>query len=309
MRTSVGLTFYEYRDRENREESWQKLADRLIREADAAMRAAKRTRRRTSVRTFDSRSMNRIERTVLSREKELSEAIEDGQVVPFYQPLVDLRSRKVTGVEVLARWLHPDRGLIPPAEFMPLAEDSGLVVPLGRSVISRAVTELESSMVEPEGFVVSANLSPQELRDPELVPFVEDLIRGTPFSPESLQMEITEGEAVENPVTIERLRELDVNVVLDDFGTGYASLGYLEELAVSGVKVDRTFVAGINRQLSSEALLEAILMYCDRVGLSLVAEGIEREGQVPRLLEMGVTTGQGFFFSPAVPLDELRALP
>lgn len=278
------------------------LAD-LVRDADAAAGAAKAAGGdRVSV--FD----DEVRRTTRDRnllERELRVALADGRLEVHYQPVVELGSLRVTGVEALVRWRHDSRGWVPPSAFVPVAEQFGLVRELDRFVLCRTLGDLR----EHDHLTVAVNVSATELSRVGLHDEIAQVLAEHDFPAERLHLEITESTwlspsdvVVHNVVSLERL---GVHVVIDDFGTGHSALAHLQRLPVRAIKVDRSFVAGVVSTERDAIIVQAIVAMAEALQLDLVAEGVETDEQRRRLLDMGVRSAQGWLFAPALPLDEL----
>lgn len=283
-------------------------ADDLIRFSDVAMYQAKE-RRGTGYEMFDpTRDADATVR--LHRENDLRRAVEEDEFTVRYQPLVSLSDGAVVGAEALVRWQHPDRGLLPPSEFIDLAEDTGLINGLDRSVLRTATGDLarwnEGRAGDP--LLISVNLSAGQFQDPGLVELIRDVLDATGLSADRLQLELTENVAVKALGRVDRLREMGVGLALDDFGTGFSSLEYLRHLDVNALKLDRTFVAGIPARSTDQAIVRAIALMSHELGLGLVAEGVETRGQLDALLELQCDWAQGYLFSDALPADDFCAL-
>ena len=284
-------------------------AEELIRRADIAMYAAKRQGKhayRFFQETMQSSLVNR-----LGLEAELATAIEREEFVLHYQPVVDLASGRMSGVEALVRWQHPQHGLLPPSEFISLAEDTGLIAPLGAWVITEAVRQARS-LADELGHPVSmgVNLSASQLQG-DVVGLVTRALRQADLEPGHLVVEITETCMMSQEAAVvaklARLRELGVRIAIDDFGTGYSSLAYLKRLPVDILKVDRSFVRNITGGPEESALAHAIIKLAALFGLSTVAEGIETPDQAKVLRGLGCDRGQGFHFSRPVEPQTLVA--
>jgi EAL domain-containing protein (putative c-di-GMP-specific phosphodiesterase class I) len=228
-----------------------------------------------------------------------------------YQPIVHLDTGRIAGVEALARWNHPTRGLLRPAEFIPQAEETGLIIPLGRSILEEAshrARAWQQEMDVDECFALSVNLSPKQLLDPDLVKHVADALAGSALDPCSLILEITEDvfmqEAEGTMMRLRELKDLGVRLAIDDFGTGYSSLSYLERFPVDMLKIAKPFVDGLAKGAQESPLVEAVIRIGDALGLETVAEGIERAEQWDRLKDLHCEQGQGFYF--ARPLEDGR---
>lgn len=288
--------------------------DDLIAQADAAMYAAKGAGR-DRVAAFDPSLQDQARRRVeLSAQLRL--AIPEGALVLHYQPLVSLQGRVVRGAEALVRWSHPERGLVPPAEFVPVAEDTGLMSVLGAWVLEEACATACSWT--DEELQVNVNVSPRQLADAALTDQVQRVLHDTGLRPERLQLEVTEG-AVMHDVTdaarsLGRLRDLGVRVGIDDFGTGHSSLAYLRRLPLDFLKIDRAFLTLLGQDTRDEAIVGAIVDMAHALGLEAVAEGVETETQSRSVAELGCDVAQGWYFGrPAAAgdgsLGELLSAP
>jgi predicted signal transduction protein with EAL and GGDEF domain len=228
----------------------------------------------------------------------------------FYQPVIDLESGTSQQVEALLRWRHPTRGDVGPAEFIPLAESSGLIDDLGEWVLRRACAEAASWTYGPGGPLdVAVNVSPLQLRNAKLVQTITDALRCSQLKPERLILEITESAVLDSGVTgpLEQLRSLGLRVALDDFGTGFASLAHVKALPLDQLKIDQSFVRDLTTGAADTAIVSSLAALAAGVRLELVAEGVETQQQADALRRLGCTRAQGFLWSPAVPAAELQA--
>jgi diguanylate cyclase (GGDEF)-like protein len=285
-------------------------ADELVRAADLAMYAAK-SAGKGCYRSFEPTMLTgTVERLAL--ERDLRHAIEHDEIEVHYQPVVDMGTGRVRGAEALARWRHPERGRVVPDVFIPLAERSGLIVPLGRKVLARACADLpalRAGLDEPH-MIVSVNLSATELLDPGLPDHLLGCIEAAGITPDSLILEITETHLMSDleagVARLHELRALGVHLALDDFGTGYSSLAYLRSFPIGSVKIDRSFVGHVADPDSDDhALVRAIISLGQTLDLRVVAEGIEDEDQRRELVRLGCDRGQGYLFSRPLPAAEL----
>ena len=283
----------------------------MLRNAVAAMYAAKERTRGTY--QFYERAMNDVVRRNLALEGELRAALERKDLHVHYQPKVELKTNRITSVEALVRWTHPRLGPVSPADFVPVAEQAGLIVALGEFVMREACQQAcEWRDAGFEGLRVSVNLSAQQLRTEEITFTVSNILEETGLEPHLLEVEITETLMIENKgvaiAALQQLKGVGVTVSLDDFGTGYSSLSYLNSFPIDTVKIDRAFVKAIGTDPSNAAITAAIISMAHILGLNVVAEGVETEEQRAFLLERGCDEMQGYLFSPALPPDELTAL-
>jgi diguanylate cyclase (GGDEF)-like protein len=281
--------------------------DELLREAEIALVRAKSDATQRHALFEPSMSTQTLERVEL--ESDLRLAIVRNELRVHYQPIVTLGSEEIVGFEALVRWQHPVRGLVAPLAFIPLAEETGLIVPVGKFVLQtacRQAAKWHASRTDPDAtpLFVSVNLSAREFMQADLLEDVADILAETGIDAGSLELEITESVLMDQSEagirTLRRLRALGVRLVLDDFGTGYSSLSYLKNLPLDTIKIDRTFVAGIEEN-ADRSIVEAVVALAHGLGIGVVAEGIETRRQAQRLLELGCDLGQGYLFSRPVP--------
>jgi EAL domain-containing protein (putative c-di-GMP-specific phosphodiesterase class I) len=250
----------------------------------------------------------------LQLEADLREAVEHERLTVAYQPIVDLHDGRIVAVEALARWTHPDRGEVPPSVFIPSAEESGLIVPLGAWILRRACLDLATlrqSGPAARDIRLNVNLSSRQLRDSSIVGEVLGALRGAGLRPDVLDLEITESLVLEaGPDAIEWLRILrsaGCGVAFDDFGTGFSSLGNLRSLPIDGLKIDLSFVAAMLEGGVDAALVEAIIGLGSALGMTVVAEGVEDAATAARLAELGCPLAQGYHFGRPEPVAVLAA--
>ncbi|MFW6193524.1 MAG: EAL and GGDEF domain-containing protein [Gemmatimonadota bacterium] len=284
--------------------------DELVRLADAAMYRVKRPGS-TDFHIFQPEQDQQVTER-LQRESALEEAVEDGQFVVHYQPVYRLGNGEIVGAEALVRWRHPDRGLVHPGEFIPLAEETGLIVPMGRQVLDQALRQYrrwgEGGILPGESFRVSVNVSARQHEEADLVDRIAAAADAAAVPLSGLMLEITETVAMTGPDRFRPLREEGAGIAIDDFGTGYSSLDYLRHFAADVLKLDRSFVAHLERRDHTAALVQGILDVADRMEMRVVAEGIETERQLDLLLEFGCPYGQGFLFAKPMPADDFARL-
>ena len=283
----------------------------LLRDADVALyRAKERGKARYAV--FDP-GMGAGVRQRAALEADLRWALERGELRLAYQPLVELATGRVAAAEALARWAHPERGPVPPAEFIPLAEDTGLIVPLGRWVLDEACRQARAWAEEhADPPVVAVNLSARQFQHPDLVEDVAEALLRSGLSPRLLELELTESAVMADPeaavATLRQLKGLGTGLAIDDFGTGYSSLGYLRRFPLDLLKIDKAFVAGLGRIAEDAAIVEAVVGLAHTLGLRVVAEGVETADQAARLRGLGCELAQGYLFGKPVTPEELGAL-
>ncbi len=287
--------------------------DQLLRNADLAMYTAKglgKNRYEVYAPEMHSTAVDRLE-----LENELRRALEREELRVHYQPIVGLSSREVVGVEALVRWEHPERGLLGPDRFIPVAEECGLIEPLGRWVLGVACGQAKAWHDEhrgPAGLSVSVNVSPRQLRDPRFVDDVAHVLAATELPPACLTLEITEGAMMGDAelalVHLTALKALGVQLAVDDFGTGYSSLSYLQLFPIDILKIDRSFVLGMDRGPEESALARAIVRLAQTLHLTAVAEGVESNAQADVLLQLGCPLAQGYLYSKPCPAEAITEL-
>jgi diguanylate cyclase (GGDEF)-like protein len=284
--------------------------DALLRDADLALYSAKAAGKDRYA-LFDASMRAGVEGR-LELEADLSAALQDEQFFLLYQPIVDLPSRELVGVEALIRWHHPQRGVVAPDSFIPLAEKSGLIVPIGRWVLYEACRQAAAWAAEGLQIDISVNVSAYQLGRKGFAEDVHGALQKSGIAPSSLALEITETTLVRDvPAACEHLQEikaLGVRVAIDDFGTGYASLSHLQRMPVDILKIDRSFVAALNDGGQSRELLEAILGVGKALSLAVIAEGIEQQSQLTTLEAMGCQMAQGFLTGKPSPAQHIEGL-
>ncbi len=273
----------------------------LLRNADTAMYGAK-DQGRARAEVFDAQSHHRVVDD-LRIANELHRALERGELRVHYQPIVDLVANRLTGFEALARWEHPQRGLVSPGEFIPLAEETGLIVPMGAWMLEAACRQTaawHAASGTGRRLSISVNVSPRQLAEPALAENFERILHTTGIDPDRVWLEITESTVMRDAEAalsaLGALRDLGVHLAVDDFGTGYSSLQYLERLPVETLKIDRSFVSGVGLRTDSTTITTAVVSLAHALGLRAVAEGIETPDQLARVRATGCDYGQGYLF-------------
>ncbi|MEH7222378.1 EAL domain-containing protein [Bacillus sp. JJ1566] len=281
--------------------------DTLIKNADTALYRAKELGR--SLYQFYSTDLQKRTSHLMQLETGLRKAIEKNELEIYYQPQLDLSTDKVTSFEALLRWKHPDLGSVSPAEFIPIAEDTGLILSIGEWIIQTVCQKLKQWKENGYGSIsISINLSPKQFQQPELVKIIEQNIEQNQIYPGSLEFELTEG-AMQDPKrtlkTLAKLKEIGVRISVDDFGTGYSSLSYIKKLPIDTLKIDQSFVKDVLRDDKDAAITTTIIHLAQSLGLSVIAEGVEEEQQVEFFKIMGCHKLQGYFFSKPIPENEM----
>ena len=283
------------------------LPDQLLKNADVALYCAKAEGRR-AYRLFEP-SMAVQRQARLDTEGELRDALADESFAIFYQPIVSVTSNAIVGLEALLRWRHPVRGLVYPDEFIPIAEDTGMIVRLGEWVLRGACRRASQW---PAAIRLSVNVSPTQFRGANFVETVCDALEESGLPAHRLDLEITESVLLQDTegtlAVLNELRRLGVGISLDDFGTGYSSFGYLRSFRFDRIKIDRSFVGDLLQRAESEAIVRAVVGIGNALGISTVAEGVESRGQLQRLRAHGCSEAQGYLFSKAKPAEEISAL-
>ena len=287
-------------------------AEVLLNEADMAMYRAK-SLGGGRAETFDAALGLQVRRRLMALHM-LQSALDDDRVIAYYQPVVDLASGRVAGFEALARMIEEDGCVLPPAGFIPVAEDSGLVVPVGTRILDLACREAASWRPHEAGggrSTIAVNLSPRQFERGDLATVVGDVLERTGLAPERLHLEITETAIIEIQPDILRqlgqIRDLGVEVGLDDFGTGYASLTHLRRLPVTFVKIDRTFVQGLGTDAEDDRIVSTVVELTANLGLRSIAEGVETHQQLDQLRSLGCDQAQGYLFARPHPAEGIRA--
>jgi diguanylate cyclase (GGDEF)-like protein/PAS domain S-box-containing protein len=301
---SIGIAFPDSTDAD---------PETLIRDADAAMYQAKDRGRARWVIFDNAMRASAVDR--LDIENALRRALERRELRVFYQPMIELATGCVVGVEALLRWEHPERGLLLPGDFITVAEETGLIVPIGSWVLDHACRQVQrwqASMRDLPPLVLAVNLSGRQLGHPRLVDDVAAVLNETAIDPSNVDLEITESVLMDDvemsEETLGRLKRLGVKLVVDDFGTGYSSLSYLRRFPVDVLKVDRSFVDGLGSDSGDSAIVNAVVTLAHTLGLHAVAEGVETAEQLSELRRLGCDTAQGFYFARPATGDRIGEL-
>lgn len=287
-------------------------ADTILRDADTAMYEAKRLGRARTV-WFDQ-AMHDAVKDAIELEHDLEQAIDNDELFLTYQPIIDMESGQVTGFEALIRWRHPERGLIRPDQFIPLAEESLLIRPIGRWVLREAMTQAKAwreQFPELADMVMNVNLSRIQFPDDDLTEFIVETLDELGLPHEALCLEITESTIMQDSTNaiklLKRFRSLGIKLAMDDFGTGYSSLSHLHEFPIDSLKIDRSFIANLDNNRDYAAVIHAISSLADNLGFSVVAEGIETRDQLAQLQALSCHKGQGYYFHKPAEAEVVEA--
>jgi diguanylate cyclase (GGDEF)-like protein/PAS domain S-box-containing protein len=287
--------------------------EEMLRDADTAMYKAK-ANGRSRHQVFDV-DMHERAVSLLRLETDLRRGLERDELVPYYQPIVDLKTRQLRGFEALARWRHPTRGLVMPDVFIPMAEETGLIGAIGESMLTQACRQMRSWQLKyprvPE-LTISVNVSTRQLAQANVADQVQRILTETGLAPTSLTLEITESALMQNLKTsslvIQRLHDLSVRLHIDDFGTGYSSLAYLHNFPIDTLKVDKSFVNRMTTGPGQGEIVKAIVALAQNLGMGVTAEGVETTAQESALRDLNCTSAQGYLFSRPVPADEAEQI-
>jgi diguanylate cyclase (GGDEF)-like protein len=309
---SIGIVCASATGRET-EGSTRALMGQLLIDADLAMYEAKRQGRRGF--QFYETSMQDGVKERMAMRSDLEGGLGREEFLLHYQPIVEIDTGAVLGAEALIRWQHPQHGLVPPLEFIPLAEQTGLIVAIGRWVLAEACREAAGWRSQSVGRAlpyVSVNVAGSQLQHPGFVQDVEDVLRDTGLPPARLVLEVTESALIEdtegNVLKLEQLRDLGIRLAIDDFGTGYSSLSYLRQFSLDMLKIDKSFIDSLGRDAKGTALVAAMVAMGTSLSMEVIAEGIEDQAQLLDLQTLHCYFGQGYLFSKPVPADDLAAL-
>jgi len=285
----------------------------MLRDADTAMYRAK-SQGKACFEVFD-KGMHTHAVYLLQMENDLRRALEREEFCVYYQPIVSLENGDLAGFEALIRWQHPEQGFVNPADFIPLAEDTGLIAPIGLWILKKACQQLCQWQWHSAGnrnLFMSVNLSSKQVAEPNLVDQISAILDETGVDPKHLKLEITESAVMDNAETaarlLKRLRSLGVQLSIDDFGTGYSSLGYLHRFPLNTLKIDRSFVGRIGEAAENMEIVRAIVSLAENMGMDVVAEGVETLSQLSQLRRLNCQYGQGYLFSRPIDADSVTAM-
>jgi diguanylate cyclase (GGDEF)-like protein len=300
--TSIGISIYPYDGSD---------ANTLMKNADISMYRAKELGRNKHI--YYTAEMNAESRKQLAIETNLRKALDRNELYVLYQPKIDITTNRIVGAEALLRWEHPTMGLISPEDFIPVAEDSGLIIPIGEWVLNRALQQ--QKIWHNEGYTglkMAINISSVQLSRPGLISTIEQALLNSGISPKMVEVEITENVVMQNIdhfiATLDEIKNLGINISMDDFGTGYSSLSYLRKLPIDTVKIDRSFVRNIPHDKEDVSIAQAIIAMSKSLGLQIVAEGVENIKQVHFFKQQGCSIVQGFLFSKPVSGEDFKLM-
>jgi diguanylate cyclase (GGDEF)-like protein/PAS domain S-box-containing protein len=282
----------------------------MLQNAEAAMLRARETGLNNYQHYKPSMNARALERLTL--ENDLRSALSRYELCTFFQPQVEIKTGEITGMEALLRWKHPELGMIPPSQFIPIAEDTGLILSIGEWVLRSACLQARKWQKTGLPLVISVNLSANQFQQQNLVSIVESALKNSGMMPSLLELEITESMSMKNPEdtlkTLTGLKDLGVRIAIDDFGTGYSSLSYLKRFPIDTLKIDRSFLMDIPENHRDAEIVKAIIAMAHSLNLAVIAEGVETEQQAQYLIENGCRKMQGYLFSPPVPETEFERL-
>jgi diguanylate cyclase len=285
--------------------------DQLLKKASAAAESAKQSGGDQFVFSSDCTDLHPAENLLL--ESDLRLAIERTELDVFYQPQIDLRTGRIVGAEALMRWNHPEKGMIPPNKFIPVAEESGLILPMGEWILRKACSQMKQWNSENDAqFRIAVNLSGYQFNRPDLIERLSTILQETSSDPQTVELEITESVLIQQPDAalnrMKELKDLGVQISLDDFGTGYSSFAYLKQFPFDALKIDRSFIANVHDDPKSSAIVTAIIQMARSMNTKIIAEGVETLSEYEFLKQHGCEEVQGYLFSPPVPSAKFREL-
>jgi predicted signal transduction protein with EAL and GGDEF domain len=282
-------------------------SDRLLKNADLALYRAKAVNRGNF--SFFEPAMDAKAQARRVLETDLRDALQRGEFEMYYQPVVNLEENKISGFEALLRWHHPTKGLVSPSEFIPLAEETGLIVPLGEWVIRKACGDAQSW---PSDIRVAVNVSPTQFLNNKLTTFIVSALAASGLAPNRLEIEITESVLMKDNeatlATLHQLRGMGVRIAMDDFGTGYSSLSYVRSFPFDKIKIDQCFVRDLKDNPDSISIIRAVTGIGESFGMTTTVEGVETQEQLDTMRSEGCNEVQGFFYSKPMPLGDVPAL-
>jgi EAL domain-containing protein (putative c-di-GMP-specific phosphodiesterase class I) len=290
----------------------EQTADELLRNADVSMYMAK-NKGKNRIEVFEP-SMHAAAQARLALKGDLERALERNEFFVLYQPVIDLTTLDVVGVEALLRWRHPERGVVGPMEFIPVAEETGLIIQVGRWVLDQSCRQSREwdALAPGRPLVISVNVSGRQVAEPGFVAEVAGVLAATGLDPARLVLEFTENVLMQDTDatmgTLQALKGLGIRLAIDDFGTGYSSLSYVRQFPIDVLKIDKSFVRSMAQGADESALMQSILTLSETLHLETVAEGIEEAGQLTQLQTLGADLGQGFLFAKPMAASEISAL-
>lgn len=287
-------------------------ADELIRDAEIAANRAKQ-KGKNAITAFKP-SMHKQAMRFLQLEAELRRGLEKNEFSLYYQPLISLGNLELIGFEALIRWISPKGVIISPSEFIPVAEETEMIIPIGKWVLEQACQQLTvwQKQFPNKKLIISLNLSTKQFKQSDIIYVLENIIQQSKINPDCLKLEITETvvmqDAKQSSHLLHKMKELGVQIAIDDFGTGYSSLSYLQRFPIDYLKIDRAFISNLTPEHDNYPLVKAIITLAHNLNLEVIAEGIEKKGQIAILTELGCEYGQGFYFAKPLPLPEAEQL-
>jgi EAL domain-containing protein (putative c-di-GMP-specific phosphodiesterase class I) len=262
---------------------------------------------------FFTTEMNLMILDKIDLETKLRHALDNKELLLFFQPQIEISEEKIIGLEALVRWAHPTLGQVPPSRFIPVAEDSGLIIPIGQWILTEACRLNKGFQSGRNGHLnISVNLSARQFRSQDLADRIAVILEDTGFDPTHLELEITESiimqDVDENILTLRKLKDMGIRLSVDDFGTGYSSLNYLKKFPIDVLKIDQSFVTDITTSRDDSSIVSAIIALAHSLNLQVIAEGVETKEQLHFLREKGCDIVQGFYYSGALPHKEIKVL-
>ncbi len=287
---------------------WHENEEDVIRNADVAMYKAKKSKK-GHYKVF-TQHMHDQAVANMEMEIEIGRALDNAEFELFYQPILSCDATRVYGVEALLRWKHASAAHIPPSRFIPIAEETGLIVPLGKWVLQRALSQIKPFIEQDPNFLLSVNLSPRQFKHDEIIKHLTEFLEDCEFNPENLLLEITEStlfdDYAKNTAKVKKIKKMGVKFALDDFGTGYSSLNHLKNIPVDFIKVDKSFITESKNSQNNKAILEGIVSMARAINIKVIAEGIEEREQLAMICDAKCDAVQGFLFSRPLNLSKLK---